>query len=318
MIFPDPLLQLGFATLLDSARDRLLLGALRKTVATLPTPDLDTELAQYASTSSLAALSGYGLRGETVFPVPLVLRKTPSLIGYYRLLLGYSQKQFYTSKTGASCLRTMEVKGLLTPKAEASLEKACTAFATAGEMLVHGLGARLSGHTLPHELTLLTLGAQFRGGANNTRGSDGVKAVFAVLQRMFEHETEDSGERSLTIRNAAGKLVRIELAADPDVLIKSTMSDGQTRPVVAIEVKAGEDHSNIWNRVGEAEKSHLSARDAGINERWTIVNDPQAAEGKLQSTSPSTTRFYQLLTLTDQESSAYSDFRSRVRDLVGL
>lgn len=318
MNFPDPLLQLGFATLLDGARDRLLLRALRKTVATLSTPELDAELAHYASAASLSVLSGYGLRGETVFPVPLVLKKMPSLIGYYRLLFGYSQKQFYTSKTGASCLKTMEVKGILTPKSEASLEDACGAFARVAEMLVQGLGAKLSDNSLAHELTLLTLGAQFRGGANNQRGSDGIKAVFAVLQRLFEKETEKTGERSLTLRNAAGKLVEIELAGDPDVLIKSTMSDAQVRSVVAIEVKAGEDHSNIWNRVGEAEKSHLKAKGFGINERWTIINDPQAPADKLKSSSPSTTRFYQLLELTDAQSPQFSDFRSRVRDLVGL
>lgn len=318
MNFPDPLLQLGFATLLDSARDRLLLSALRTTVATIPTPELDAQLAEYASAASLSALSGHGLRGETVFPVPLVLTRTPSLVGYYRLLFGYSQKLFYTSKTGASCLKTMEVKGLLTPKGEAALEEACAAFGRVGDMLVQGLGAKLSGNAFPHELTLLTLGSQFRGGANNQRGSDGIKAVFAVLQRVFEDETEKMGERSLTLRTSAGKLVEIEIAGDPDVLIKSTMSDAQVRPVVAIEVKAGEDHSNIWNRVGEAEKSHLKAKNAGINECWTIVNDPQAPEDRLQSASPSTTTFYQLLELTDDQSSAFSDFRSRVRDLVGL
>jgi hypothetical protein len=316
--FPDPLLQLGFATLLDGARDRVLLAELRKTVSTLRTSDLDAELALHASQASLSMLSGYGLRGETIFPVPIVLRKAPSLIGYYRLLFGYSQKQFYSGKTGASCLKTMEVKGILTLKAEASLQAACSEFARVGEMLVQGLGAKLSGASLPHELTLLTLGAQFRGGANNQRGSDGIKAVFAVLQRVFEKETEKAGERSLTLRNASGKLVEIELAGDPDALIKSTMSDGQVRSVVAIEVKAGEDHSNIWNRVGEAEKSHLKAKDSGINERWTIINDPQAPGDKLKSSSPSTTRFYQLLELTDAQSPEFSDFRSRVRDLVGL
>jgi hypothetical protein len=316
--FPDPLLQLGFATLLDGARDKVLLSALRSTVASLPTVEVDTQLAKFAPASALAVLSGYGLRGETVFAVPLVLTANPSLIGYYRLLLGYSQKQFYTSKTGASCLRTMEVKGVLTSKAAASLEEACEEFGRVADMLVQGLGSKLSGNALTHELSLLTLGAQFRGGANNKRGSDGVKAVFAVFERMFEKEIEDSGERSLTIRNAAGKVVEIELAADPDIMIKSTMSDGQVRPVVAIEVKAGEDHSNIWNRVGEAEKSHVKARDSEINERWTIVNDPQAPEEKLKSMSPSTTRFYQLLELTDEQSSQFKDFRSRVRDMVGL
>lgn len=318
MNFPDPLLQLSFATLLDAARDKLLLPALRKTVATLRTSELYQQLATYVSPASLAALSGHGLRGETVFPVPLVLNAKPALLGYYRLLFGYSQKQFYTAKTGASHLRSMEEKGILTSTATASLDDACKGFARVGEMLVQGLGSQFAETTLPHELSLLTLGAQFRGGANNKRGTDGIKAVFAVFERVFEQEIEKSGERSLTVKNAAGKLVGIQLAADPDILITSTMADGQTRSIVAIEVKAGEDHSNIWNRVGEAEKSHVTAKDRGINERWTIVNDPQAPPAKLISSSPSTTKFYQLLQLTDDQSSEFKDFRSRVRDMVGL
>lgn len=318
MNFPDPLLQLGFATLLDAARDKVLLSALRKTVATLRTSELDQQLAAHASPTVLAALSGHGLRGETLFPVPLVLSANPSLLGYYRLLFGYSQKQFYTTKTGASHLRLMEAKGILTNAARASLNDLCKEFARVAEMLVQGLGSQLAEANLPHELSLLTLGAQFRGGANNKRGSDGIKTVFAVFERVFEQEIEKSGERSLTIRNAAGKLVEIQLAADPDILITSTMGAGKTRDIVAIEVKAGEDHSNIWNRVGEAEKSHVSAKDRGINERWTIVNDPQAPPDKLVSSSPSTTKFYQLLQLTDDQSSEFKDFRSRVRDMVGL
>lgn len=318
MNFPDPLLQLGFATLLEGSRDRILLSVLRKTVSTLRTVELDKQLSIYASQEALAALGGHGLRGETVFPVPLVLAASPSLIGYYRLLLGYSQKQFYTTKTGASGLKTMEVKGVLTSKSAQKLDEACRAFARAGEMLVQGLGSGFNRSELAHELSLLTLGAQFRGGANNKRGSDGVKAAFAVLERVFENEIQKSGEKSLIVKNAAGKLVVIKLAADPDVLITSTMAGGQTRAIVAIEVKAGEDHSNIWNRVGEAEKSHLTAKAQGINERWTIINDPQAPLSKLKSSSPSTTRFYQLLQLTNDDSGEFADFRSRVRDLVGL
>lgn len=318
MNFPDPLLQLGFATLLDGARDKVLLSALRETVGRLPIKTIDDQLSEYASEAALSVLASRGIRGESVFPVPIVLEASPSLIGYYRLLFGYSQKQFYTTKTGASCLRNMEMNGRLSARAAANLAQACQAFARAGEMLVQGLGSKLARPELCHELSLLTLGAQYRGGANNKRGSDGIKTVFAILERIFEDETEKSGERSLTIRNAAGKAVEVKIAADPDILIRSTMSDGQVRSVVAVEVKAGEDHSNIWNRVGEAEKSHQKAKAAGINERWTIVNDPQADADKLQSMSASTTRFYQLLELTDDQSDAYSDFRSRVRDMVGL
>jgi hypothetical protein len=316
--FPDPLLQLGFATLLEGARERLLLGALRQTIAGLPTTEIDQQLSYYASAGALASLSGHGMRGETVFPVPLVLARNPSLLGYYRLLFGYSQKQFYTTRTGASCLRTMETKGMLTSRAAANLEDACRAFARAGEMLIGGLGSKLARPDFPHELSLLTLGAQFRGAANNTRGTDGIKAVVAILERVFADEIERIGERLISIRTPGGKLVEVQIASDPDILITSVMSEGQRRLILAIEVKAGEDHSNIWNRVGEAEKSHLKARDDGINERWTIINDPQAAEGKLKSSSPSTTRFYQLLHLIDDQSGGFADFRSRIRDMAGL
>lgn len=318
MIFPDPLLQLGFSALLESARDRVLLPALRSTVLQLPTQQIDNELAKFVSPGAIAILASHGLRGETIFPVPIILKANPSLLGYYRLLYGYSQKQFYTTKTGASCLRNMEIKGTITPKAAESIDNACSEFARAGEMLVQGLGSRLSRAEIPHELSLLTLGAQFRGGANNTKGSDGIKAVFAVLKGIFENELEDASESSLKLKNAVGRMVNIQLASDPDVLVKTTMADGQLRSVVAIEVKAGEDHSNIWNRVGEAEKSHVNAKADGINERWTIVNDPQAPLSKLKSSSPSTTRFYQLLDLLDDNTDEFQDFLSRMRDLVGL
>lgn len=318
MIFPDPLLQLGFATLLEGARDRLLLSALRHTVGGLSISEIDRQLADYASDKTLSVLASRGIRGETIFALPVVLNAAPALLGYYRLLYGYSQKIFYTTKTGASALRLMEAKGIVTRRAAPKVEEACRAFAGAGEMLVEGLGKKLNGFEIAHELSLLTLGAQFRGSANNTRGTDGINALFAVLKRAFEDAIEKTGERTLLVRTPAGKQVVIQLASDPDVLIKSTMSDGQVRSVVAIEVKAGEDHSNIWNRIGEAEKSHVKIRSAGVNERWTVVNDPQASLAKLKSSSPSTTRFYQLLQLTDDSSEEFSDFRSRLRDLVGL
>ncbi|MBZ5569680.1 MAG: XcyI family restriction endonuclease [Acidobacteriia bacterium] len=43
------------------------------------------------------ALAAAGLRDEFLFPVPAVLEAKPSLVGYYRLLLGVPQKSFYGS-----------------------------------------------------------------------------------------------------------------------------------------------------------------------------------------------------------------------------
>lgn len=304
--------------MLDASRDRVLTAALRKAVSNVDIGELDDELAAFVPVAARSKLAGAGVRAETFFPVPLLLRAKPTLLGYYRLLYGYSQKQFYQSGRGMGLFRLMEVKGVLRAQAEQALLELCNVFAAAGSVFVNGLGKGVASPTVSDELCLLTLGAQFRGSANNVRGNDGIKAVFAVLTAVFEPEIQESGKNLLVIRNFAGRAVKVEIATDPDVLIRTEMGDGSDRLVVAIEVKAGEDHSNIWNRVGEAEKSHLKIRGGGVAECWTIINDPQAAEDKLRQQSPSTNRFYQLVDLTNPDSDGRSDFAARLRDMVGL
>jgi hypothetical protein len=56
-------------------------------------------------------LAASGVRDEHVFPAPTVLEKKPTLVGYYRLLLGMSQKRFYRKGTGMSTYRGMEIRG---------------------------------------------------------------------------------------------------------------------------------------------------------------------------------------------------------------
>lgn len=45
-------------------------------------------------------LAAADLRDEYVFPVPAVIEAQPTLVGYYRLLLGAPQKTFYKGSTG--------------------------------------------------------------------------------------------------------------------------------------------------------------------------------------------------------------------------
>jgi XcyI restriction endonuclease len=318
MKLPDPTLQIEFATLLEGARSLVLAEALRETVGALSATRLDVELAQFVDDASLTRIASFGIRAETVFPVPLLLSQKPSLIGYYRLLYGYSQKQFYTSATGCSLFKTMEMKGLLTNSAAGKLPELCAAFADAGSKLLSGLGKKASNATLFQELALLTLGAQFRGGANNQRGAAGIRTVFEVVRMVVNDGIVSEGESLIEVKNAAGKRVSIEIAADPDIFISTVLDTGEQRPIVAIEVKAGEDHSNIWNRIGEAEKSHQQAKARGVTECWTIINDDKASPAKLRTSSPTTNRFYQLLELADSGSTPYADFASRVRDMIGL
>ncbi len=318
MKLPAPTLQIEFGTALEGARATILRDALGKAVKRLSIPDLDRELAAIVPADALGILASKQLRGETLFPVPLLLKERPSLIGYYRLLYGYSQKQFYTKATGCTIFKSMEQKGTLSSAAEALLTDLCKVFAQAGASLLAGIEDHLHRQDLFHELSLLTLGAQYRGGANNKRGAAGIKAVFEVLRGIVEDGIVSAGEVAIEVKNAAGKRVSIALASDPDIFIKSYLASSRTRPIVAIEVKAGEDQSNIHNRIGEAEKSHQKARAQGVTECWTVINVPQADMAKLAQESPSTDRFFQLLDLTDNDSSAYADFRETVRDLVGL
>lgn len=318
MNLPDPTLQIEFATLLDGARSLVLAEALRETVGSLSAKTIDQELAQFVDDSALTRIASFGSRGEVIFPVPSLLTEKPSLIGYYRLLYGYSQKQFYTSATGCSPFKAMETRGVLTPAAAGKLPDLCKAFATAGSKLLNGLGDKARYATLFQELALLTLGAQFRGGANNQRGAAGIRTVFEVVRKVVSAGIVSEGESLIEVKNAAGKRVSIEIAADPDIFIYTILENGDQRPIVAIEVKAGEDHSNIWNRIGEAEKSHQQAKARGVTECWTIINDDKAGLEKLRMSSPTTNRFYQLLELADSASEQFSDFAPRVRDMIGL
>lgn len=55
-------------------------------------------------------IASFGLRGEVFIPVPCVLRANPYLLGYYRLLLGLSQKETY-NKGPFGRFKAMEERG---------------------------------------------------------------------------------------------------------------------------------------------------------------------------------------------------------------
>jgi hypothetical protein len=120
------------------------------------------------------------------------------------------------------------------------------------------------------------------------------------------------------VKSATGRLFQIEFAPDPDIIIREEMEPGQFRNVVAIEIKSGTDVSNIHNRIGEAEKSHRKARQRGFTECWTVVNVTRLDMGKAKRESPSTDRFYCLLSLTARNGKEYDDFRRRVVSLTAI
>jgi len=196
----------------------------------------------------------------------------PNLLGYYRLLLGYSQKEFY-GKAKLGRLKCMEESGRLTPRLEAELPDLCAALAQKGSELLYAIGPEKLTLELLEDLALLTLGPQLRG-SNNTRiGVIANRAVFEIIQQIVKHAIVKATESRLEILNASKRNVVIAFSSDPDISVFEEMATDE-RNVVAIEIKGGADVSNIWNRLGEAEKSHQSAKQRGFVEFWTIYNVP--------------------------------------------
>lgn len=313
---PEPELQVGFAQVLAEIRKAMLQDALRATIKDLDIPTIDRELAKFVSPHSLATLAALGLRGELVFPVPTILEANPFLVGYYRMLYGFSQKEFYKSKI-AGKLKALETNGKLSANNLKLLPKFCTAMSQAGTLLLVGISAGKIDAGLLDDLTLLTLGTQLRGGTNVRIGSAAIAAVFTAIKDIVKHSIEKTELSHIEIRNAAGRKVLIETAPDPDIIIREELMAGY-RHVIAIEVKGGSDFSNVHNRIGEAEKSHQKARGNGYTECWTVVNVNNINLAMAKRESPSTDRFYKMSGIVKASGPDYEDFRNRIISLTGI
>jgi hypothetical protein len=234
--------------------------------------------------------------------------------------MGYSQKEFYGRDKGfgVGYFKTMEEKGKIGKTATADLADLCAAFCEAASALLEGIGPLRLSRELLDDLSLLTVGPQLRGGANNQRGADGIVLVFEIIREIVAHAAAEVRESSIKVMSATGRPFLIEFAADPDIIIREEMGHPHYRNVVAIEIKSGTDVSNIHNRIGEAEKSHQKARHRGFTECWTVVNVGRLDPAKARSESPSTDRFYSLASLATRTGEEYGDFRRRILSLTAI
>ncbi|HEX9023776.1 MAG TPA: XcyI family restriction endonuclease [Geobacteraceae bacterium] len=315
---PSPQLQIDFSFALAQIRSLYLQDALLESVEKMDIARIDKELNKLVPKRSLKALARHGLRGELVFPVPSIFAQNPRLLGYYRLLLGFSQKTFYATETGLSGFKAMEDKGVLSKTSEGLLSELCVALIQAAAQLVEGIGVERLSRNFLDDLTLLTVGPQFRGGANNKIGTAGIVRVFEIIHSLVRTSAINSNPNQIEIRNAAGRTVLIEFASDPDIIIREEMDKGIYRNIIAIEIKGGTDFSNIHNRIGEAEKSHQKARNAGYHECWTVVNVDRIDLAMARKESPSTNRFYCISKLMAPQNEEYRDFRNRIISLTGI
>lgn len=316
LVCPDA--QIGFAAALKEIRSLYLLDALADTIAMMEIQNIDQDLYTYADHTALNILAAHGMRGELLFALPCVLEENPRLLGYYRLLLGYSQKGFYASTTGAGIFRSMEDKGYLSEKQRSALPVLCKELNLQSKYMLEHFDDQFISSSFFDQLTLLTLGPQLRGGANVQRGTTAIKTVFDIILQIVDKAVIKSNSRYIILRNKAGRIVNIQFSADPDIVIREELSTDTYRNLVAIEVKGGQDYSNIHNRIGEAEKSHQKAKNDGYIECWTVVNVDRVDIVMARKESPTTNQFYRISELINQQSQEYRDFSLQILSIVGI
>lgn len=313
-----PDLQISFAFSMKEAREHILIDALKSCVQKIDLGTLDLQLHEFADAKSLKRLASFGIRGEVIFAVPCILEKCPSLLGYYRLLLGYSQKAFYSSDTGIRRFKAMEDRGTISARQSFMLKELSLALCESAAALLNGLADYMLNHQFFDDLTLLTLGPQFRGGANVQRGTVAIVKVFEIIHDIVESSIVQSNRHQIELKNASGRKVYIEFAPDPDIVIREEIREGIYRNLIAIEVKGGQDYSNIHNRIGEAEKSHQKARLSGYIECWTVVNVDKIDLEMAKKESPSTNRFFRISDLQAFISDEFQTFSDLIISTVGI
>ena len=306
--------QLLFAVKLDEIRGLYFDSRLATAVAAVPLANIDAELHASVSAASLSALAKHGLRGETFYPVPSLLKAEPYLLGYYRLIYGISQKRFYQSSAFSS-FKGMELRGTLNVAAQDRLPELCSALASTADVLVASLPTISIG--LIHELQLMTLGAAFDGGKRNLIGQGGVAEVMTIVRSIVPEGSVISASPTVVVfTNASGRKVTVSMSPDPDVSVVEEVGD-TLQPVLAIEVKAGTDASNRLNRLGEAEKSHLKAKLKGHTQYWTIVRLTYTRK-EVQDNSPTTQQFWHLDEVKNPNHAEHARFVGMFKRALGI
>jgi hypothetical protein len=308
--------QVTFHQLLVAARKIWLMDALKEAATDIDQNVLKQQLSQYVPSDIQKILAASGIRDEHVFPTPVLLEAKPTLIGYYRLLLGIAQKSFYDGKTGMSKFKNMEVKGVINERQKNALPDFCKTMSSALSELVRQISPTITQQDIA-ELPLLILGSQIQGGKNNTIGKQATQDVFLAIAEIVKDHAIERTDKKIIIKNASGRKVVIALSSDPDVRIQEDF-DGKLQNKVAIEIKGGTDKSNAHNRAGEAEKSHQKARNDQFRDFWTIITKAGLDMTKLKAESPTTLSWFDAAQVLGRKGDDWDEFRDRIVGAVGI
>ena len=312
---PTSARQVRFYQLLQAARKQWFIDALSDALGRLDQDLVKQQIREFIPDDAQKILAAAGLRDEHVFPVPAVLEAKPSLVGYYRLLLGAPQKSFYSGATRMGRFKSMEESGTIPKNTGPWIPAFCQAMAKPLAEMLRGI-PKITERDL-RELPLLTFGSQLQGSNNTQIGKIAMKEVFVAVKEIVAGYVVSATESTLTLKNSAGRIVVIVLAHDPDVRIQEQVGD-RVHQKVAVEVKGGTDISNVHNRAGEAEKSHQKAKKLGFPEFWTIISKKGSDLLKLQSESPTTNRWFDIAEVLARSGHDWDDFRQRLAGICGI
>jgi len=313
LIVLSPDLQISFLYQLKSISDQYLSQALTSTILKVDIECVDRELRLHVSKNSIRKVAGWGLRGERIFPVPCILHSNPFLLGYYRLLYGFSQKQFYLHDAFGR-FKGLEEKGIVSANCSPDIPWLCNCLIKTGETFVSGI-SNCSDDVI-RDLQLLTIGPQLRGGRNTTLGKVATEDVFTLIKSIVSPYISNADIKNIEILNDSGRKITIAFSSDPDISISEESVTGK-HPLVSIEIKGGTDYSNIHNRLGEAEKSHQNAKSSGFHQFWTILNIDIDDSISYQE-SPTTTYFFPLHRIKVEGSKEYIRFREILFLTLGI
>lgn len=309
----SPDLQVSFYFRLKSIKELYFHSALKEALKEMEIKEIDKELSKLVSNDSLKKLASFSLRGESIFPIPSLLKVNPFLLGYYRFLFGFSQKEFY-SKGPFGVFKSMEEKGVISKTALNSLNELCDSLIASAEIVVK----ELDEFSLPiiQELQLLTVGPLFRGSMNNEYGQIATQKIFNLIKEIVKDYIVTATTSSIKIKNDSGRAVTIAFSSDPDIEITEKLTNSN-RGLISIEIKGGRDYSNIHNRIGEAEKSHQKAKKRGYFEFMTILS-VDIDYATLKDESPTTSHFYNLDNLMDKASVEFMNFRDTLTSIISI
>ncbi len=300
---------------LKAARRLQLQPALSAAVHEVGVPAIDAELQRLVPVASLNHLAALGLRGERVFPVPSIISHAPPLIGYYRMLLGLSRKEFsQPHRLGYGRWLAAEESGTLPPRLRGVLDQFCTALIEPLVELVRAMNT-FDDRDLS-DLALLTLGPTLQGGRNNVIGSQAALQVFAAIRALVEPWIVFEGKHMIRFQTPRGRTFEAVAASEPDLRIDE--GEGTTAlPLVTIEIKGGGDASNAHNRAGEAEKSQYKAIGRGYAHRWTVIRMRGVDRRQIANETPSSTLVFEAADVMAQTGPDWEAFRERLGELLG-